>query len=94
AVRNLEIFGEDLYISWEGVPESLYEYDFLNKENKQVKLYKDVQQLNDYSDFVIENAYYNEIINFFEVINKRDHPKYSFEKDKEFLNLIDKIESN
>lgn len=93
AVRNLEIFGEDLYVIWEGIPESLYEYDFLNKKNKQIKLYKNVQQLNDYSSFVVENAYYNEIINFFDVMNAKDYPKYSFEKDKEILNLIDKMEN-
>ena len=93
AVRNLEIFGEDLYISWKGVPESLYEYYFLNKKNKQIKLYKDVQQLDNYNDFVVENAYYNEIVNFFEVVSKKDHPKYSFEKDKKMLKLIGKIEN-
>jgi hypothetical protein len=92
AVRNLEIFGEDLYISWGEVPDGLYEYDYVKKENKQIQLYEKVQQLSDYSDFIVENAYYNEIVNFFEVLSKKALQKYSFAEDKEVLHLVNKIE--
>ena len=36
-VRQLEILNEDIYIRWNGTPESLYEKDIISGELKQVK---------------------------------------------------------
>lgn len=92
AVRNLEIFGEELYISWNGTPEGLNKYDIENRRDIKINLYNDVDKLEGYSDFVVENAYKNELSNFLDVVAGIGSARYSFEEDLEILGLIDKIE--
>lgn len=92
AVRNLEIFGEKLHIHWDGSPEGLKIYDYKNKVNIDVQLYKEIDRLENYSKFVVENAYLNEIVSFFEAVANREEPIYGFEEDKEILKIIDRIE--
>ncbi|MBP2636935.1 MAG: putative dehydrogenase [Firmicutes bacterium] len=93
AVRNLEVFGEQLYLRWDGSPTGLYVYDFAAKYDVNVKLYKEVEQLDNYAGFVVENAYADEIAAFFEAINTGKAPTYNFEQDKEILKIIDRIEA-
>lgn len=93
AVRNLEVFGENLYLNWNGSPTGLYLYDYITKENINLELYKEIDQLENYSSFVVENAYINEIVAFFNVIANKEKQIYSFEKDKNILNIIDRIEA-
>lgn len=93
AVRNLEIYGEKLYIHWDGSPKGLYVYDFEAKKDVNIHLYEEIDQLNDYSSFVVENAYLNEVISFFEAVTEGKIPAYSFEKDKDILKIIDRIEA-
>lgn len=93
AVRNLEIFGENLYLSWDGSAEGLKIIDIENKKEENIQLYEKVDQLSQYSKFVVENAYYNEIESFFNAISKNIEPIYDFEKDKKILELIDRIEA-
>lgn len=69
-VRNLEVFGEELYLYWNGSPTGLYIYDFETKKDVNIKLYKKIDQLTNYSSFVVENAYFNEVISFFEAVTK------------------------
>lgn len=92
-VRNLEIFGEDLYLSWNGSADGLINYDLVQKKNVNIKLYEKVDQLDTYSNFIIENAYLSEISSFFDVIKYGCKPIYSFEEDKKILKLIDRIEA-
>ena len=94
AVRNLEIFGEDLYLSWNGTPEGIQNYDYENGTMQKINLYSKVDKLEGYSDFVIENAYKNELVSFFEAINEKDSKKikYTFQDDMEILKVIDDIE--
>lgn len=91
-VRNLEIVGEDLYLSWDGTPTGLFLYDYKTKENRNILLYKDINKHSDYNPSVIENAYLSEIENFFAVIEGKEDAKYSFERDRYILSIIDKIE--
>lgn len=93
AVRNLEVFGENLHFSWNGSPDGLKVWDVEKRTETHVELYDNVDRLNEYSNFVVENAYYEEIVSFFNAIEKIDEPIYSFEKDKEILRLIDRIEA-
>lgn len=93
AVRNLEVFGEKLYLQWDGSPKGLKVYDFNSKKEITIELYDEIDQLDNYSKFVVENAYLNEIISFFETIKNKQVPLYSFEKDREILKLIDEIEA-
>lgn len=92
SVRNLEIFGEDIYLSWDGSPTGLYHYDYDKKENINIKLYEELDTIPGYSAQIIENAYYKEVCNFFEVIKNEGIARYSFEKDTYVLALIDEIE--
>ncbi|MBC3888244.1 gfo/Idh/MocA family oxidoreductase [Acetobacterium paludosum] len=93
AVRNFEVFGEKLYLSWDGSPTGLKQYDYEKKAEVNLQLYKEIDQLENYSNFVVENAYLEEITSFFEAIANGEIPLYSFEKDKYILEIIDKIEA-
>ena len=92
AVRNLEIFGEDLYLSWDGSPKGLYKYNIASKENENISLYESVDKYEGYSAFIIENAYRKEIETFFSQIKQGIKAKYGIKQDKEVLALIDSIE--
>lgn len=91
AVRKLEVFNEDLYIRWDGTPETLYEKDIISGELKQISAGKHIHEKG-YSEYINEYAYMKEIVEFFEVIKGKE-PLYSFEKDKEILKIIDEIEN-
>ena len=91
AVRNLEVYTENGYLSWNGTPESLKEYDAKIKELKKVALNEATEHIDGYSAFIIENAYKNEIMEFFEVVAGLKEPFYGFEQDLKILELIDKI---
>lgn len=93
AVRNLEIYGEKTYIKWDGSPTGLYEYDIQDKREKNIRLYKEIDHLDNYSSHIVENAYMNEIRAFFEVLSGISAPIYSFEQDMHILSIIDKIEA-
>lgn len=90
AVRKLEIFNEDLYIKWNGTPDSLFEKDIISGELKQIPAGEYIHEQG-YGDFINEYAYAEEIKEFFEVIEGKE-PLYSFEKDIETLKIIDEIE--
>ena len=92
AVRNLEIFGEEIHLTWKGTPDSLYDFDIKSKKEININLYEKVDKLNEYSANIIEDAYKDELINFINSIFDKDNPKYSFEEDKKILRIIDSIE--
>ncbi|MCM1414543.1 MAG: Gfo/Idh/MocA family oxidoreductase [bacterium] len=92
AVRNLEVFSEKLYLSWNGTPESLRYYDYERKEEIAVSLYDRVEHREGYDRFIIENSYLHEIEAFFAQIKDGTVPAYDFEQDKKTLALIDRIE--
>ncbi|WP_010097581.1 Gfo/Idh/MocA family protein [Ornithinibacillus scapharcae] len=93
AVRNLEVYGEQLYLTWDGSPSGLKIYDYDQKVDKAIDLYKEIDQLDNYSHFVVENAYLNEIVSFFGSVKDGKPLTYSFMKDLEILKVIDEIES-
>jgi predicted dehydrogenase len=93
AVRNLEIFGENLFLQWDGSPKGLKLFDYNEKKEKVIELYDEIDQLKEYSQFVVENAYFNEIVSFFEAIKGNSKPIYDFEKDKSILKIINEIEA-
>jgi len=93
AVRNLEVFGEKLHLYWNGSPTGLNIYDYETKADVNVQLYEEIDKLDNYSSFVVENAYSNEINSFFKVILEGNEPIYNFEKDLKVLKIIDRIEA-
>lgn len=90
AVRQLEILNEELYIKWNGTPDSLYEKNITSGEFRKIQAGEYVHEQG-YGDFINEYAYAKEIEEFFEVI-KGKQPLYSFQQDKETLKIIDEIE--
>ena len=94
AVRNLEIYNEDVYFQWDGSPDGLSVYDANEKKSKKIFLYEQVEQRKEYSGFVIENAYFSEIQSFFDVIEKKKKALYGFQDDLVILNWIDRIEAS
>lgn len=91
AVRNLEIYSEDLYLGWNGTPEGLYYYDYQQKKDILVDLYDEVERREGYSSFIVENGYLHEIESFFAQVKDGVLPIYDFEKDKRTLQIIDDI---
>jgi len=92
AVRNFETYSEDLYLSWNGTPQGLSEYDFEKKDLKAIQLYDSIEHTDGYQATVIENAYSNEIEEFFTVIRGEREQTYGFEKDLVTLSWLDRIE--
>lgn len=91
AVRKLEVYNEEKYLTWDGTPESIKKFDVCGRKIKSVKLSEQAERMDGYSAFIVENAYKYEIQQFFDVVNGRACAKYSFDKDLEILKLIDKI---
>ena len=91
-LRRLEVYSERLHLFWEGTPQSLSVYDIDKKELQPIKLYEDVEQRAGYNANIIENAYREELVNFFDVLQGVAAPRHSFERDKSVLDLIDGIE--
>lgn len=93
-VRNFEVYGEGLHLFWEGSPGSLARWNADSRTKEPVDAYcGEVQQDERYSDNVVENAYLEEILNFYEVIAGKASPRWSFAQDLAALRLIDRIES-
>lgn len=91
AVRKLEVYAEGSYLSWNGTPESLCEFDSLSKKLVPVFLNEQAEHMEGYSSFVVENAYKNEIKEFFDVVLNGKAPLYGFEQDRYILYLIDNL---
>ncbi len=91
AVRKLEVYGENAYLSWNGTPESLFEYNQNSKQIESVSLQEETEHIEGYRAFVVENAYKNEIREFFDVVLEGKKPLYGFEQDMDILRVIDSI---
>lgn len=90
-VRKLEVYRENKYLAWNGTPDSLVEYSPESNFAEKVNLSEKTEHIDGYSSFVVENAYRNEIKEFFEVVINGAKPLYGFEQDKKTLELIDRI---
>jgi predicted dehydrogenase len=91
AVRKLEAYTEGRYISWNGTPESILEFDPESRNLTPVVLNEEAEHRQGYTSFIVENAYRNEIREFFEVVLNGKKPEYGFEQDREILKLIDRL---
>lgn len=89
AVRKLEAYAENEYISWNGTSNSICEFEIGTKKLVNVKLTETVEHEKGYCTFIVENAYKNEIREFFDVVLDHKEPMYGFEQDKEILRTID-----
>lgn len=90
--RHFEYWQENKYISWGGHPDKLQVLDKQSQKTEKVILYNEIEHEEGYDQFIVENAYYEEIVEYIEAIEKGMTPRYSFEKDYEIIGLIDRIE--
>lgn len=93
AERNLKIWNKDICIEWKGIPETLSVYEKDKRKRYCPELYPEKIHDDNYASFVLENAYYDEIADFFECVETGNKSRHSFEKDLRVLELIDKIEA-
>lgn len=93
AVRHFEVYGEDLFLTWDGRPENLINYDIIKKQDIKLLLDEKAELIEGYSDLIDESPYRDEINAFFDTILKDKKPLWDFEKDMELLKVIDKIEA-
>lgn len=93
AVRNLEIYGEDFYLEWDGSPDGLKIYDVEGKQTKPVRLYQQVEKDCGYpAAFIVENMYSSEIEAFFDYLYHDKKPLYCLGDDWGILKVIDQME--
>lgn len=89
AVRKFEAYAENAYLSWNGTPDSICEFNPVTKELEAVHLSEKTEHKDGYSAFIVENAYKNEIREFFNVVHGTKDAIYDFEQDLITLKLID-----
>ena len=92
AGRDLEIWSEGFHIGWKGTPDTLTRFNNDTKNTENVSLYAQVERKEGYNQFIVENAYYDELVNFILSVEQRERPRHSFEKDGKILAWIDEIE--
>ncbi|WP_165003238.1 MULTISPECIES: Gfo/Idh/MocA family oxidoreductase [unclassified Enterococcus] len=94
AKRELTIIGENNLIEWYGNPNSLFSWSNKDSDMKKIELYDDIISDSNYSHTIIEDAYLEEIKEFFMILEKNLKPNYTFEQDDYVINLINEIEAN
>lgn len=91
--RSMEIFSEDLYLTWRGTPDSLERWDIEMRKTVPVETYAETLEHQDtYAANIIENAYRDEIEHFFRTIDGEAEVPYTFEDDLYTIRLINQIE--
>lgn len=91
AVRKLDAYAENAYLTWGGTPESVFEFDQETGTLNNVVLTEEAEHKEGYRAFIVENAYKNEIMEFFDVVQNGKKPLYGFEQDKKILQIIDSM---
>lgn len=91
--RNFEMIGEKVLLSWDGTPEGLKSFDLSSGLFRSIDLYSNILQIREKNKTIIENAYRDELLNFFRVLSGVDVPMHSFEKDAHIIAIIDSVEA-
>lgn len=92
--RHIDVYGENLQLSWNGTADSLIEYDIEAKQERQIQFEDASEHVEGYAAFITENPYREEINAFLaQVADPTQKPAWDFEKDIELLKIIDQIEA-
>jgi len=92
--RHLDVYGENLQLSWNGTADSVMEYNFETKEMVQIHIDEKSEHVDGYAKFITENQYRSELKSFLaQIEDPTKLPAWDFDKDKELLNIIDQIEA-
>lgn len=93
AIRDFEVYSNNMHIFWKGTPDSLEDYDIILKERKKIEVYSNIEKDKKYAKNIIENAYLDEIKEFFSSLKKIGKSyKYTYEEDAHIISIIDEIE--
>lgn len=93
-IRHIDVYGENLQLSWDGTADSLLEYNFETKEMQTIQFEDVSEHIDGYAPFVIENPYREEINAFLAQIEGSSIvPAWDFKKDQRILKIIDEIEA-
>lgn len=93
-IRHIDVYGENLQLSWNGLADSLVEYDIETQETRNIEFAEASEHMDGYATFVTENPYREEIKAFLEqVADPTKQPAWDFDKDFELLKIIDEIEA-
>lgn len=91
--RHIDVYGEELQLSWNGTADSLNEYQIEAKKEENIKLDDASEHVDGYAAFITENPYREEINAYLRQIADSNYkPAWNFEKDKVLLDWIDVIE--
>ncbi len=93
AVRHFEVYGEKLYLTWDGEPETLKEYALEIHEKVALLEGETAEHIDGYAAFIDENPYREEIKSFFAEVITGKKPIWDFHKDKSLLHILDEIEN-
>lgn len=92
--RHIDVYGENLQLSWNGTADSLIEYDIDAKQERQIHFEDASEHVEGYAAFITENPYREEINAFLaQVSDPTKKPAWDFGKDIELLKIIDRIEA-
>lgn len=92
AVRQFELYGEEVYLTWGGQPDNLSEWDITKKVFCPISLYQEIEHQEGYAGFIVENAYREELAAFLAQVEHGTPALYGFAEDLETLQWIDQIE--
>ena len=94
AIRHFEIYGEQLHITWDGTPDTLYEYDINTQKDIHYQFEDAAEHVDGYASFVRENPYRDELSEYFAKIEDRSiTTKWSYEQDLYIIKLMDDLEA-
>ena len=92
--RHIDVYGEQLQLSWNGTADSLNEFDVENKKDVNITFDDASEHVEGYAAFITENPYREELNAYLkQIADKSFTPAWDFEKDKAVLDIIDKIEA-
>jgi hypothetical protein len=91
-VRRFEVYGENLQMEWRGTPEQLWIADDDFSGMQSVELQKEVTRADGYNEMITEDAYLEELKEFFAICEGKEYTTYGFAEDLYTLELIDRIE--
>ncbi len=89
--RLFSAWEENYYLEWRGTPDTFRILDINTGELLNVPLYRDIEHTEGYNQFVVENAYYDEIKEYICCIRENRRPDYGFDEDRTVLEKIDEI---
>jgi predicted dehydrogenase len=93
AKHELEIFGEDISLNWNGRPNSIVLWKGDGAGERQVRMYDEVEHQEGYAETIIEDPYVEEVTAFFEGIDNPDRPYiHTYADSWAMLKLLDHIE--